>query len=88
MRTNASMAGKARKKSPETGNLGEAVDGLGMRLLADGLDRMKPHVDVRIVERCNQRLDGFGPALRAERERRLDAEIGIVVIPSTTPALR
>ena len=71
--------GKGEKEVPRDGNLGEAVDGLGMCLLADGFDRMKTHVDVGVVERGNQRLDGFGPALGAERERRLDAEVGIVV---------
>ena len=42
-------------------------------------DRVKPHIDVRIVERGDQRVDRFAAALRAEGQRRLDTQIGIGV---------
>ena len=45
-----------------------------MRLLADRFDRMKADVDVGIVERGDERVDRFRPALAAERQRRLDPQ--------------
>ena len=41
---------------------------------------MKPNVGVGVLERLQQRVDRRRVALIAERKRRLDAEIGIVVL--------
>ena len=79
IRARASIAGNARKKSPEVGDRDQPIDRRRVPVAADGFDRMKPHVDVRIVERRDQRLDSLGPALRAKRQCRLDAKIGIVI---------
>ena len=77
MRASASIAGKARKKSPRLGDVGERLDGVGGAQAAERLDRVEAHVGVRIVERGDERVDGRRVLLLAEGQRRLHAQVGV-----------
>ena len=73
----ASMAGNARKKSSRLGDVGERVDGVGGAQPAERFDGVEADVDVGIVQRADQRVDGGRVLLLAERQRRLDAQVGV-----------
>ena len=74
------MAGNARKKSPRLGHARQPIDGRRRRELAERLDRVKPHVRIRIVQRAKQRVDRSRPALSPERERGLDPQVGVRIL--------
>ena len=71
-----------REREKEVARSSDRDQPIGRRrvpVAADRFDRVKPHVDVRIVERRDQRLDSLGTTLRAKCQCRLSAKIGVVI---------
>ena len=80
MRDSASSAGNARKKSCDSAIAASRSTAAGRRQFAERLDRVKSHVHVLVVERARAARRRPRAALRAERQRRLNPQIGVGVL--------
>ena len=71
---------KGQEEVVRLGDRGQRFNRRRRAQLAERFNGVKPDVHVRIVECHEQRLDRFRTVLRAEGERRLDAQIGVGVL--------